>query len=50
MNHIMKCSCGAYTMKSMCPGCGRRTCIPKPPKYSPEDRYGHYRRLAKSLV
>lgn len=47
MKHIMRCACGAYTTKPVCPKCGKSTGLPKPPKYSPEDRYGRYRRLAK---
>ncbi|MFA5142231.1 MAG: RNA-protein complex protein Nop10 [Candidatus Woesearchaeota archaeon] len=44
----MLCSkCKAYTMKEACPHCGSKTNMPKPPKYSPEDQYGDYRRKAK---
>lgn len=32
-------------MKEQC--CGSATLIPRPPKYSPEDKYGDYRRKAK---
>jgi H/ACA ribonucleoprotein complex subunit 3 len=42
---IKKCeSCGTYTMKEKCPKCGGKAISPQPPKYSPEDRYGKYRR------
>jgi H/ACA ribonucleoprotein complex subunit 3 len=34
-------------MKLECPKCGAKTVQPKPPKYSPEDQYGEYRRKAK---
>jgi H/ACA ribonucleoprotein complex subunit 3 len=34
-------------MKEECPGCGGQTIIPRPPKYSPDDRYSKYRRMAK---
>ncbi|HLC51619.1 MAG TPA: nucleolar RNA-binding Nop10p family protein [Candidatus Nanoarchaeia archaeon] len=45
MKHIMKCpSCKKYTLKSEC--C-ITTVLPRPPKYSPEDKYGEYRRKAK---
>jgi rRNA maturation protein Nop10 len=27
--------------------CGKKTIAPKPAKYSPEDKYGKYRRMAK---
>lgn len=45
---IRKCSeCGQYTLLPECPKCKGDTRNPHPPKYSPEDRYGKYRRLAK---
>ena len=48
MEHILKCSkCGEYTMKEVCPKCGAKALNPKPPKYSPEDKYADYRRKAK---
>jgi len=47
MKHILKCSkCGKYTMKQVCE-CGGKAVLSKPPKYSPEDKYGHYRRKVK---
>ena len=46
--HIFKCpSCKAYTMGEKCMKCGKKTINPKPPKYSPEDKFGEYRREAK---
>ncbi|HLC97363.1 MAG TPA: RNA-protein complex protein Nop10 [Candidatus Nanoarchaeia archaeon] len=46
--HIRKCaSCGKYTLKEHCPACGSSTMQPKPPKFSPEDKYGGYRRTVK---
>ena len=48
MKHIMKCpSCKLYTMKATCSECRVQTEYPKPPKYSPEDKYGRDRRAAK---
>lgn len=45
-HHLFKCGqCNNYTMKEAC--CGSATLIPRPPKYSPEDKYGEYRRKAK---
>jgi|TARA_Y100000310_G_scaffold334238_1_gene413618 H/ACA ribonucleoprotein complex subunit 3 len=45
---ILKCeTCGGYTMDKNCPKCNKETILIKPAKYSPEDKYGHYRRLAK---
>lgn len=43
---ILKC-CN-YTLQKNCPICGKKTYSPKPAKYSPEDKYGKYRRLAKN--
>lgn len=45
---IHKCtSCSRYTLKDTCPRCGSPTHIAKPPKFSPEDPYGKYRRMLK---
>ncbi len=44
MKHILLCqSCNTYTMKLICT-CGKKTSPVKPPKFSPEDKYGDYRR------
>jgi len=45
---IMKCpSCGTYTLKLSCGKCGAKTAHAQPAKYSPEDKYGKYRRMMK---
>ena len=45
---ILYCeNCNEYTLQEKCPVCGSRTVQRKPPKYSPEDKYGSYRRQAK---
>ncbi|TLZ51256.1 MAG: RNA-protein complex protein Nop10 [Methanobacteriota archaeon] len=36
-----------YTLRDACPRCGSPTVAPLPPRYSPEDRYGSYRRRLK---
>ena len=42
---LRKCAtCDIYTLKDVCPECGRPTGQAAPPRYSPEDRYGEYRR------
>lgn len=47
MKHILKClKCGKYTLKEKC-SCGGKAVSAKPAKYSPEDKFGKYRRLAK---
>jgi len=43
-------SCGRYTLKEACPACGAPSSMPLPPRYSPEDRYGSYRRKLKEIV
>ena len=49
MKHILKCiSCRKYTLKDKC-NCDGKALNPKPPKYSPEDKYSSYRRKAKEL-
>ncbi|MEM3126532.1 MAG: nucleolar RNA-binding Nop10p family protein [Candidatus Woesearchaeota archaeon] len=46
-NAIMFCEkCKKYTMNDIC-SCKNKTVHRKPPKYSPEDPYGEYRRKAK---
>ncbi len=45
---LRKCgACRAYTLMGTCPKCGGATFMPIPAKYSPEDRYGEYRRRLK---
>lgn len=47
MRHILKCTkCSKYTMEEDC-SCGGKASIAIPPKYSPEDKYGDYRRKFK---
>lgn len=46
--HILRCpKCKKYTMKEECEQCKVRTVQVKPPKFSPEDPYGGYRREAR---
>ena len=42
-------ACHRYTMQDACPQCGGETQDPGPPKFSPEDKYGAYRRKLKRL-
>ena len=56
---VIKCICGEWTKPkvfhiegfdvrgSECPKCGEAVSSPKPSKYSPQDKYGDYRRKAK---
>ena len=42
--------CEIYTLEEVCPKCGQATVSAHPPKFSPEDKYGEYRRKAKLRV
>jgi len=43
---MKKCpSCKLYTFKKICPNCGSATVEHTPPKFSPLDKYGKYRRV-----
>ncbi|MCX8172680.1 MAG: RNA-protein complex protein Nop10 [Archaeoglobaceae archaeon] len=45
---IRKCNvCGSYTLKEKCPKCGEATRMTIPPRFSPEDPYGKYRRMLR---
>ncbi|RLF90454.1 RNA-protein complex protein Nop10 [Thermococci archaeon] len=47
-NLMWKCEvCQRYTLHRTCPTCGSLTRNPHPPKFSPEDRFGKYRRMWK---
>ena len=41
------CDCGRYTLRESCPECGGMTYMPIPPRFSPEDPYGRYRRMLR---
>jgi H/ACA ribonucleoprotein complex subunit 3 len=49
---LRKCiHCGRYTMKTdVCPYCRGRLTMPYPPKFSPQDKYGEYRRKYKMEI
>ncbi|MFW9886560.1 MAG: RNA-protein complex protein Nop10 [Candidatus Thorarchaeota archaeon] len=49
MTGLFRCiECKQYTLEEdKCPKCGGSVVSPRPPKYSPQDRYGKYRREAK---
>ena len=45
---IFRCKhCDQYTLSMVCPNCQNRTINPAPPRFSPEDKYGKYRRKLK---
>jgi H/ACA ribonucleoprotein complex subunit 3 len=39
-------ACGRYSLEEDCPSCGASTRSPIPARFSPDDRYGEYRRTA----
>jgi len=46
-HHLLKCpACGSYSLHEQCE-CGGQRVTPKPPKWSPEDKYAAYRRKYK---
>ncbi len=49
---LRKCiKCGEYTLhQDKCPYCGGPIRNPHPAKFSPEDKYGKYRRMLKKLL
>ncbi|MCK5038057.1 MAG: RNA-protein complex protein Nop10 [Thermoplasmata archaeon] len=50
-SNILVCpECKKYTMASKCPKCDTDSTTPHPPRFSPEDRYGKYRRQLKAMV
>jgi len=45
---MKKCKeCGEYTLKDTCPECNKKTGVIFPPRYTPQDKYGKYRRILK---
>ncbi|MDD1699360.1 MAG: RNA-protein complex protein Nop10 [Methanoregula sp.] len=47
--HIRQCTKDhTYTLSITCPVCGKPTSIAHPARFSLEDHYGKYRRLAKN--
>jgi len=46
--HIFRCpKCDSFTMQEACSRCEVKSVSIKPPKYSPDDKYGKYRREIK---
>jgi H/ACA ribonucleoprotein complex subunit 3 len=47
---MKKCpNCKNYTLNTICQ-CGEKTITVKPPRYSPTDKYGKYRRMLKKSI
>ncbi|UCD13870.1 MAG: RNA-protein complex protein Nop10 [Thermoplasmatales archaeon] len=50
MSEILYCrKCKSYTLDEMCNKCKEKTVVKKPARFSPQDRYGEYRRKLKKL-
>jgi len=50
MKHILKCTlCGNYGLDEEC-SCGSKRVSPRPARFSPDDKYAHYRRIAKRMI
>jgi len=50
MSNLLYCkNCKIYTLKKVCCICNKNTISKNPPKFSPEDRFGKYRRKLKKI-
>jgi H/ACA ribonucleoprotein complex subunit 3 len=50
MHQLKRCpKCKLYTLEASCPKCKAKTIEAVPPKFSPEDRWGKYRRELKRM-
>jgi len=50
MSSLLYCkNCANYTFDDICIKCKKKTISKNPPRYSPQDRYGKYRRKLKKL-
>ncbi len=43
-------ACGQYTLRAACPKCGTATRTPHPARFSPQDRWGRYRRALRAAA
>jgi len=44
---LRRCTkCGKYTLDDLCQSCSSPTSTPVPVRFSPDDRYGEYRRIS----
>jgi H/ACA ribonucleoprotein complex subunit 3 len=50
MSNLLYCKkCNEYTLEKICKKCKQKTISKNPPRFSPQDRYGKYRRELKKL-
>jgi H/ACA ribonucleoprotein complex subunit 3 len=48
VSKILYCkTCEKYTLLETCSKCGEKTVNKNPPRFSPQDHYGKYRRMLK---
>jgi len=50
MSNLFYCkNCKVYTLDKTCSKCNKKTVSKNPPRFSPQDHYGRYRRELKKL-
>ena len=50
MSHLLYCkNCNIYTLDTICNICEAQTISKNPPRFSPQDHYGEYRRKLKKI-
>jgi H/ACA ribonucleoprotein complex subunit 3 len=50
MSNLLYCKkCRVYTLDKICKNCKGNTVSKDPPRFSPQDHYGKYRRKLKKL-
>ena len=50
MSNLLYCKkCKTYTLETVCKKCKDKTISKNPPRFSPEDPYGKYRRKLKKI-
>jgi H/ACA ribonucleoprotein complex subunit 3 len=51
MTDLFYCKkCKIYTLNKICKNCNQNTILKNPPRFSPQDRYGKYRRELKRKI
>jgi H/ACA ribonucleoprotein complex subunit 3 len=51
MKNLRFCNkCKEYTLELICKKCNNKSISKYPPRFSPEDRYGKYRRILKRQI
>jgi H/ACA ribonucleoprotein complex subunit 3 len=51
MTNLRYCkNCNEYTLNDLCSNCKEKTISAYPPRFSPQDHYGKYRRMLKKQL